>query len=59
MRNISMAVRGHYDDDGYMWTIIIRRFCDNIEARQHKDEEGDAIHDLVLKNPDAIIATYV
>jgi hypothetical protein len=28
MRNISTAVRGHYDDDRYMWTIIIRRFCD-------------------------------
>jgi hypothetical protein len=28
MRNISTAVRGHYDDDGYMWAIIIRRFCD-------------------------------
>jgi hypothetical protein len=31
----------------------------DIEARQHKDEEGDAIHDLVLKNPDAIIVMYV
>jgi hypothetical protein len=29
MRNISTAVRGHYDDDRYMWAIIIRRFCDN------------------------------
>jgi hypothetical protein len=28
MRNISTAVRGHYDDDRYMWAIIIRRFCD-------------------------------
>jgi hypothetical protein len=26
MRNISMPVRGHYDDDRYMWAIIIRRF---------------------------------
>jgi hypothetical protein len=26
MRNISTAVRGHYDDDRYMWAIIIRRF---------------------------------
>jgi hypothetical protein len=30
MRNISMAVRGHYDDDGDMWAIIIRRFCDTM-----------------------------
>jgi hypothetical protein len=29
------------------------------EARQQKDEEGDAILDLVLKHPDAINATYV
>jgi hypothetical protein len=29
MKNISTAVRGHYDDDGYMWVIIIRRFCDS------------------------------
>jgi hypothetical protein len=28
MRNISTTARGHYDDDGYMWAIIIRRFCD-------------------------------
>jgi hypothetical protein len=28
MRNISTIVRGHYDDDRYMWAIIIRRFCD-------------------------------
>jgi hypothetical protein len=28
MKNISTAVRGHYDDDGYMRAIIIRRFCD-------------------------------
>jgi hypothetical protein len=28
MRNISTVVRGHYDDDRYMWAIIIRRFCD-------------------------------
>jgi hypothetical protein len=32
MRNISTAVRSHYDDDRYIWAIIIRRFCD-------KDEE--------------------
>jgi hypothetical protein len=29
MRNISTAVRGHYDDDRYMWAIIIRRFYDS------------------------------
>jgi hypothetical protein len=23
-----MVVRGHYDDDRYMWAIIIRRFYD-------------------------------
>jgi hypothetical protein len=23
-----MAVRGHYDNDMYVWAIIIRRFCD-------------------------------
>jgi hypothetical protein len=28
MRNISTVVRSHYDDDRYMWAIIIRRFCD-------------------------------
>jgi hypothetical protein len=28
MRNISTVVRGHYDDDRYMWAIIIRRFYD-------------------------------
>jgi hypothetical protein len=28
MRNISTAVRGHYDNDRYIWVIIIRRFCD-------------------------------
>jgi hypothetical protein len=28
MRNISTVVRGPYDDDRYMWAIIIRRFCD-------------------------------
>jgi hypothetical protein len=29
MRNISMAVRDYYDDDRYIWAIIIRRFCDS------------------------------
>jgi hypothetical protein len=29
MRNISTTVRGHYDNDRYMWAIIIRRFCDS------------------------------
>jgi hypothetical protein len=29
MRNISTVVRGHYDDDRYMWAIIIRRFHDS------------------------------
>jgi hypothetical protein len=24
-----MAIRGHYDNDRYMWAIIIRRFYDN------------------------------
>jgi hypothetical protein len=28
MRNIGTVVRGHYDDNRYMWDIIIRRFCD-------------------------------
>jgi hypothetical protein len=28
MRNRSTVVRGHYDNDRYMWAIIIRRFCD-------------------------------
>jgi hypothetical protein len=31
MRNISTAVRDHYDDDRYIWTIIIRRFCENYD----------------------------
>jgi hypothetical protein len=34
MRNISTVVRGHYDDDRYMWAIIIRRFCDRSLAQQ-------------------------
>jgi hypothetical protein len=29
MVNISTAVRGYYDNDGYLWAIIIRRFCDS------------------------------
>jgi hypothetical protein len=29
MRNISTTVIGHYDNDRYMWAIIIRRFCDS------------------------------
>jgi hypothetical protein len=29
MRNISTVVRGHYDNDKYIWAIIIRRFCDS------------------------------
>jgi hypothetical protein len=29
MRNISTAVRGHYDNDRYIWAIIIRIFCDS------------------------------
>jgi hypothetical protein len=28
MRNISTTVIGYYDDDRYMWAIIIRRFYD-------------------------------
>jgi hypothetical protein len=28
MRNINMAVRDYYNNDRYMWAIIIRRFCD-------------------------------
>jgi hypothetical protein len=28
MVNISTAIRGHYGNDGYLWAIIIRRFCD-------------------------------
>jgi hypothetical protein len=37
MRNISTAVRGYYDDDSYMWAIIIRRFCDT--ARPHHAQQ--------------------
>jgi hypothetical protein len=33
MRNISTTVRGHYDDDRYMWSIVIRRFCDTVGMR--------------------------
>jgi hypothetical protein len=29
MRNISTAIRGHYDNDRYMWAIKIRRFYDS------------------------------
>jgi hypothetical protein len=36
MRNISTAVKGHYDNDRYMWAIIIRRFCDKNLARVKK-----------------------
>jgi hypothetical protein len=42
MRNISTAVRGHYDDDGYMWAIIIRRFYDSV-ARLHLGRQGGAL----------------
>jgi hypothetical protein len=31
VRNISTAVRDHYDNDRYMWAIIIRRFYDRGE----------------------------
>jgi hypothetical protein len=34
MVNISTAVRGHYDNDRYMWAIIIRRFCDSFTPTQ-------------------------
>jgi hypothetical protein len=40
MRNISTAVRGHYDDDGYMWAIIIRRFCDIAYGKELRQEIG-------------------
>jgi hypothetical protein len=33
MRNIRTTVRGHYDDDRYIWAIIIRRFCDRLCVR--------------------------
>jgi hypothetical protein len=28
MVNISTTVRGHYDNEVYLWAIVIRRFCD-------------------------------
>jgi hypothetical protein len=34
MVNISTAVRGHYGNDGYLWAIIIRRFCDIASKRE-------------------------
>jgi hypothetical protein len=37
MRNISTAVRGHYDDDRYIWVIIIRRFCDSASAARRRN----------------------
>jgi hypothetical protein len=54
MRNISTAVRGHYDDDRYMWAIIIRRFYDN-SARERNgislpDYETNERLSLVLDN---------
>jgi hypothetical protein len=29
MVNISTTVRGHYDNEVYLWAIVIRRFCDS------------------------------
>jgi hypothetical protein len=34
MVNISTAIRGHYGNDGYLWAIIIRRFCDSEDPHQ-------------------------
>jgi hypothetical protein len=41
MVNISTAVRGHYDNDRYIWAIIIRRFCDRWQKEEgrHQKEE--------------------
>jgi hypothetical protein len=41
MRNISTTVRGHYDDDGYMRAIIIRRFCDTPLFEEEEEEEEE------------------
>jgi hypothetical protein len=30
MVNISTTVRGHYDNEVYLWAIVIRRFCDTL-----------------------------
>jgi hypothetical protein len=43
MRNISIAVRGHYDDDRYMWAIIIRRFCDRLQLATVDGEAGEMV----------------
>jgi hypothetical protein len=37
MRNISTAIRGHYDDDRYMWAIIIRRFYGSASAARRRN----------------------
>jgi hypothetical protein len=42
VRNISTAVRGHYDDDRYMWAIIIRRFCDT-QFDETRGDEGTVV----------------
>jgi hypothetical protein len=33
MVNISTTVRGHYDNEVYLWAIVIRRFCDTSGSR--------------------------
>jgi hypothetical protein len=44
-----MAVRGHYDNDRYVWAIIIMRFYDN-EGRR-------GIDDADLKKASAVEVT--
>jgi hypothetical protein len=41
MRNISTAVKGHYDNDMYMWVIIIKRFCDTFKAASKVNQSNN------------------
>jgi hypothetical protein len=45
MRNISMVVRDHYDDDRYMW---VRRFCDTFKNTTISLVPNISCHDVVV-----------
>jgi hypothetical protein len=57
MRNISTTVRGRYDDDRYIWDIIIRRFCDTGPAHVNAN-----LYLAVMESPgffeEALIIAY-
>jgi hypothetical protein len=45
-----MAIRGHYDNDKYMWAIIIRRFCDRIGSTW-RGEKGFLVYSKLCDGP--------